>query len=183
MEYVMPDEPLAYFITFTCYGTWLHGDERGSVDCAHNQYGTEFLPADQEARNQIQSAMREPPYSLDEPRRKIVLRAIIELAKTKKCQLFAVHIRSNHVHIVVRASQPIERVMNDCKSIASRDLSLAFPDERNRKRWTRHGSTRYLWTIEQLEQKIDYVLNQQGAPMERYPEPESLEPPSEPRTK
>ena len=27
-------DPLAYFITFTCYGNWLHGDERGSVDRA-----------------------------------------------------------------------------------------------------------------------------------------------------
>jgi len=24
--------PLAYLITFRSYGTWLHGDERGSVD-------------------------------------------------------------------------------------------------------------------------------------------------------
>ena len=24
-----PNEPLAYFITWTCYGTSLHGDERG----------------------------------------------------------------------------------------------------------------------------------------------------------
>ena len=23
--------PLAYMITFRCYGTWLHGDDRGSV--------------------------------------------------------------------------------------------------------------------------------------------------------
>jgi len=32
------DIPLAYLITFRCYGTWLHGDERGSVDRFHNQY-------------------------------------------------------------------------------------------------------------------------------------------------
>ena len=24
--------PLAYLITFRCYGTWVHGDERGSMD-------------------------------------------------------------------------------------------------------------------------------------------------------
>jgi hypothetical protein len=29
--------PLAYLITFRCYGTWLHGDERGSVDRFRNQ--------------------------------------------------------------------------------------------------------------------------------------------------
>src|SRR5438093_13756827 len=26
------DLPLGYLITFRCYGTWLHGDERGSID-------------------------------------------------------------------------------------------------------------------------------------------------------
>jgi hypothetical protein len=38
------DIPLAYFFTFRAYGTWLHGDERGSVDRFHNQYGTPFRP-------------------------------------------------------------------------------------------------------------------------------------------
>ena len=27
----MWNKPLAYFITFTTYGTWLHGDSRGSM--------------------------------------------------------------------------------------------------------------------------------------------------------
>jgi hypothetical protein len=27
-----PVGPTAYFITFHTYGTWLHGDERGSTD-------------------------------------------------------------------------------------------------------------------------------------------------------
>ena len=36
--------PLAYLITFRSYGTWLHGDERGSVDRFHNVYGTPRLP-------------------------------------------------------------------------------------------------------------------------------------------
>jgi hypothetical protein len=26
------DLPLGYLITFRCYGTWLHGDDRGSID-------------------------------------------------------------------------------------------------------------------------------------------------------
>ena len=32
--------PLAYLITFRTYGTWLHGDARGSVDREHNVFGT-----------------------------------------------------------------------------------------------------------------------------------------------
>lgn len=37
-----PDEhiPMAYLVTFRAYGTWLHGDKRGSVDRFHNRFGT-----------------------------------------------------------------------------------------------------------------------------------------------
>lgn len=44
---VHPDDvPLAYFISITCYGTWLHGDQRGSIDRRHNLHGTAVLAAD-----------------------------------------------------------------------------------------------------------------------------------------
>ena len=34
---------LAYFITFSTYGSWLHGTKKGmgSVDREHNEYGAE----------------------------------------------------------------------------------------------------------------------------------------------
>jgi len=35
--------PLAYLITFRAYGTWLHGDSRGSVDRFHNRYGAPLI--------------------------------------------------------------------------------------------------------------------------------------------
>src|SRR5687767_4505235 len=31
------DVPLGYLITFRCYGTWLQGDTRGSIDRFHNR--------------------------------------------------------------------------------------------------------------------------------------------------
>jgi REP element-mobilizing transposase RayT len=166
----MPDEPLAYFITFSCYGAWLQGDDRGSVDREHNQYGAPLLEADQELHDGRCKAMAESPYHLDQARRRVALQAICAIAKKKEWDLFAVHVRSNHIHIVVKSKQPIERLMNDLKTAISRALNKQFPEEQDRRRWTRHGSTRYLWTIGQLEEKIDYVLNGQGSVMERYPE-------------
>ena len=35
--------PLAYFITFTCYGTWLHGNKETAVDRDHNIPQTPFF--------------------------------------------------------------------------------------------------------------------------------------------
>ena len=40
---VSPQIPLAYLITFTCYGTRLHGHKSGSVDRRHNAPGSPFL--------------------------------------------------------------------------------------------------------------------------------------------
>src|SRR5207244_3408458 len=86
-------EPVAYFLTFTTYGTWLHGRESGSVDRTHNEFGGPVLPPnpDQEAVRRRQ--MRQPEYTLDEPRRAVVLRTIVEVARHRGWKLWAVHVR------------------------------------------------------------------------------------------
>ena len=38
------DIALAYLITFRSYGTWLHGDDRGSIDRFHNRYKSPYIP-------------------------------------------------------------------------------------------------------------------------------------------
>jgi hypothetical protein len=73
--------PLAYFITFHCYGTWLQGQEPGSVDRMHNQPDTPCLPADAEIKRSGQHKMEQAAYSLDAPRRELVLRAIQEVCQ------------------------------------------------------------------------------------------------------
>ena len=166
------DAPLAYFITFTCYGTWLHGDERGSVDVTHNVPGTPLLPADLERQTREQHALAEAPYRLDAPRRRVTLDAICAIAQRKGWMLHAVHVRSNHVHVVVTGAGTPERIMNDIKTASSRRLNKAFPGEQKRTHWTRHGSTRYLWTEEAVTVKVHYVLHGQGEPMERLPKGE-----------
>src|ERR1019366_10599368 len=47
--------PLAFFITFTTYGTWLHGRAPGSVDRQHNIPDTPFLPPDREREREMRS--------------------------------------------------------------------------------------------------------------------------------
>jgi REP element-mobilizing transposase RayT len=165
------DQPLAYFLTFTCYGTWLHGDRRGSVDNEHNVPGTPLLPADAARQVQEWDDLAEPPYLLDTPRRQVTLHALCEIARRKGWKLHAIHIRSNHVHMVVTADGPPERVLSDFKAAASRRLNKAFPAERDRTRWTRHGSTRYLWIESAVAEAVQYVLEGQGEPMERFPDP------------
>ena len=56
-----------------------------------------------------------------------------------------------------------------CRARGERATPASAGKPRNeqacRKRWTRHGSTRYLWNEEQLHRAIEYVLYQQGPAM------------------
>ena len=158
----------AYFITFTTYGTWLHGRHTGSIDRKHNIPGTPFLPADPAREAEMRANMRQKPYLLDEPRRAVALRTLVEVARHRRWILHAAHVRSNHVHILVTASDSPEKVMNDFKAWMSRRLREAFNESADRDRWTQHGSTRWLNTISQLEAAWNYIVDGQGEPMAVY---------------
>ncbi|MFL5339324.1 MAG: transposase [Gemmataceae bacterium] len=160
--------PLAFFITSTTYGTWLHGRAPGSVDRAHNIPGTLFLPPDEDVEREMRAAMRQEPYVLDTVRRSIVLRTIKEVAAHRKWRLWAVHVRSNHVHMVITADCRPEKVMADLKAWCSRRLREACNESPDRERWTQHGSTRYLNDEESFGAAVKYVIEEQGSPMQVY---------------
>ena len=54
-------DPIAYFITFRTYGTWLHGDERGSTDRDHNAYDTPLLDPDADRLRSVCLRFAQPP--------------------------------------------------------------------------------------------------------------------------
>jgi REP element-mobilizing transposase RayT len=159
---------LAYFITFTTYGTWLHGRAPGSVDRKNNVPGTSFLPTNAAQEEAMRAQMRQPEYVLDHARREVVLRTILEVARHRKWKIWAVHVRTNHVHVIVSAAARPEKIMMDCKAWASRRLREALAEDVDRDRWTQHGSTRHLWDENALAEKIIYVLEEQGEPMARF---------------
>ena len=70
--------PLAYLITFRSYGTWLHGDPRGSVDRFHNQYGEPVFPPNAARLGQTEVRLKRVPVVLTEVQRQSVERAIRE---------------------------------------------------------------------------------------------------------
>ena len=164
--------PLAYLITFTCYGTRLHGDGSGSVDRHHNLPGSLFLPVNPARWSVEQKQMKQEPYELDGKRRALVLEAIREVCVHKGWRLLATHIRRHHVHVVVAAQVAPEKVLNRFKSYTSRALNSAGLDEANRARWTHHGSTRYLWKPQHVRAAIEYVVRGQGRPMAVWESPE-----------
>jgi REP element-mobilizing transposase RayT len=157
--------PLAYFITFTGYGTWLHGKEPISVDRDHNLPGHPFVPPDPGREARERRLMKQSPYEMDAARRQVVLDAIREVARYRGWHVLAAHVRTTHVHVVVEASDAPERVMNDFKGYASRRLNESKFDPAGRKRWARHGSTSYLWKPQDVDTAVHYVVHGQGEPM------------------
>jgi REP element-mobilizing transposase RayT len=86
--------------------------------------------------------MSQPPYALDAARRACVVKAVVEACTRRGWTPHAVHVRDSHVHAVVAAADTAEKVMNALKGYASRRLNENGFDSRDRRRWTRHGSTR-----------------------------------------
>jgi REP element-mobilizing transposase RayT len=157
------DYPLAYLITFTTYGVWLHGDIRGSVDKEHNKYGDDFLPRTESFERQDRKFLKNDAVLLAENDRNIVLNAILSQCSFRGWFAYAIHVRSNHIHIVVSAAEKPEKIMSTFKSYSTRALRASGINRL--KFWTVHGSTRYLWDKEKLEKAIKYVRDEQGKMM------------------
>jgi REP element-mobilizing transposase RayT len=154
-----------YLITFACYGCHLHGCESGSVDGEHNMPGTPILEADSARAAAERERMDQAPYNLDQLRRDAVLEAIQQVCARRSWILLAAHVRTNHVHTVVEAEAPPERIMHDFKTYASLRLNRMRLEQPDRKRWARHGSTRWLWKPRHISAAIEYVVRKQGEAM------------------
>jgi REP element-mobilizing transposase RayT len=161
----MHDEPLAYFITWTCFGTWLPGDERGWTkwhmgDQVHAPHLVDW----------VRERLSESPVTLDGPQRQAVEEAIVECCRRRGWTLHAVNCRSNHCHVVVTAvDYEGETVRDQLKAWSTRrlrDLERASGVPENQLRqnwWTRNGSIRYLDSLESLEAAIRYTNDAQDA--------------------
>lgn len=115
--------------------------------------------------------LKHPMFLLNEACREVVLDSVVETCGYRGWRLLAVHIRENHVHVVVSAGQAVaEKVLRDLKAYATRGLrnhGLLGADE---PAWSEHGSTRYLWSEDEVAEKCHYTLYEQGEPMQRWTE-------------
>jgi REP element-mobilizing transposase RayT len=162
-----PGERVPYFLTFTTYGARLHGDERGSVDEWHNRYGEPVMAARPGLEAYERARMRHEPMVLDAAMRGAVDDAIRERCRFMDWSVVALNVRTNHVHVVVAANEPPEKVMNSFKARATslmRQRGLVGPESRV---WARHGSTRRLTTDSDVEAAAVYVAEGQGPDLPR----------------
>ncbi|MDQ7014108.1 MAG: transposase [Planctomycetota bacterium] len=156
------EAPLAYFLTWTTYGTWLHGDVRGSVDDTHNVYGHPCLEAQPSREAVLRERLAETPYWLGDAAREVVARAIRAHAKFRGWRILALEVRTNHVHLVIEAhSHSPNQVMAQCKSWATRTLREQDLLGERKRVWTKMGSTRSLWNTNAVRTAVDYTTRMQ----------------------
>jgi REP element-mobilizing transposase RayT len=183
----MNDDPIAYFITWTCYGTWLPGDDRG---------WTKWHKGDQLPQPRLadwcREQMVEKPVLLSESQRKIVHDTVSRHCEIRKWHLHVVNCRSNHCHVVVTApnydgEQVRDQFKSWCKRKLKEDQRSKLPEglrhaatNATSKRsdasppvsrsngakfrehwWTRKGSVRHLFDDDSLDAAVIYTLDAQ----------------------
>jgi REP element-mobilizing transposase RayT len=156
------DTPLAYLLTFRTYGTWLHGDNRGSIDRFHNVYGTPYISPSQQRHRYNLQRLKTPPLLLSGAQRHAIELAVNETCLIRRWSLLAFNVRTNHVHTVVSAEVDSEKVLTALKANATRHLRQKALWLHNFTPWARKGSRRNLWNEQSITRAIAYVLYGQG---------------------
>ena len=119
------DIPLAYLITFRSYGTWLHGDERGSIDRFHHIYKSPYIESNPRWHLHNTRALKRELVILDAAQRKSIEQSIRANCECRRWHLYALSVRTNHVHIVVSiGSLNPERALVAFKANATKQMRL-----------------------------------------------------------
>jgi REP element-mobilizing transposase RayT len=157
------DVPLAYLITFRCYGTWLHSDGRGSIDRFNNRFQGPYIPANERWLEHNTRGLKGEPVTLDAVRRAAVTEAVVEMCSLRGWRLHALNVRTNHVHAVVSIGNTKPgSALNALKANATRRMRQEGCWAEGHSPWADKGSKRFLWNRRSIERAVDYVVNGQG---------------------
>jgi len=150
-------KPLAYFITWTTYGTWLPGDKRGWVD--RHEWG--IKPGQSRLAGYAKKILKEEIVTFTKFERDIVEKAIENTCVFKKWNVHAIAIRSNHIHIVISTDgiNP-KQIMKTLKNYSTRALKNIERLSNRTCMWTKGGSIRFLNDRESVSTAIEYIENQ-----------------------
>ena len=163
MSHPFTPDPLAYFLTWTTYGTWLPGDARGWTD----RFGQVRAAVPGLAR-QASRGMSTAAVSLTPGDRTVVEATIRRHCHHRGWHLHAVSCRSQHVHVVVTApGTSAKTVLAQFKAWCTVELTRAGAVNGGGLRqqlWTRGGSCRTLYDDQGVENTTTYVRECQDRP-------------------
>ncbi|HQX48737.1 MAG TPA: transposase [Planctomycetaceae bacterium] len=163
-----------WHLTWTTYGQWLPGDERGSVtrirmpDEEHrieeDQFGTPRTPPIPRLNEAAQDALVGPPIFLTKPQAEQLLLQFHETCGYRKWLLVATAIMANHTHALlgVPGDPEPEDLLRDLKSWGSRKLNKFYGKPASGTWWTESGSRRKKPDLSAIFNAIDYIKDQEN---------------------
>ncbi|WP_417739281.1 hypothetical protein [Rosistilla oblonga] len=147
------DEPLAYFITFTVYGTFLQGDSRW-----WRSRGKGSQTPQPRLEQWHRDRLNHDVVLLDDDQRAAVEAEIHRFSEYRGWKLWKANPRSNHVHVVVTAmGYNGAKVRDQIKANCTRVIRESWPMFIDRPVWTVGGDWQCVNTEEELEQVILYA--------------------------
>ena len=152
---------IAFFSTWTTYGTWLPGDPRGWYE---PRRGLKLADRLKELTAHLRAA--QSPLTLNHGQRLLVEATIEDHCRIRKWILHAVSCRSNHVHALVTAiGRDIEVPREQFKSWCTRKLKELERSMRvNKVRddwWTERGWDEYIDDENELSDVNSYIRDGQ----------------------
>ena len=142
---------VGYMLTWTTYGSWLQGDERGYVKDGRILHGDKELVA------LCEKFQKEHTVKLTHNEKDIVRLAILNEAERIGQTVEALAVCSNHIHLVSRYfPEPIGRTVSRFKNVAAAALRS---DGRAGRVWTRGFDKRFCFDQQDLIRRIQYVNN------------------------
>jgi hypothetical protein len=151
------DEPLAFFITWTIYGSHLQGDESG---------WRRRREGDQPPQPRLAQWRREQ-LKHEVIRLSLQQRAVVDQECRRHCEIrtwhpWAMSVRSTHVHAVVTAAGCAGSTVRDqLKANATRSLREQWPVFRDRPVWAVGGDWVCINSEDELELACRYVIEAQ----------------------
>lgn len=161
-----------WLLTWTTYGSWLPGDDRGFVGPViddsreRDTYNIPGTPYDVDLHHLERYAatlLKCNPIRLVPPQAEVLLAQLQETAAYRGWQLLAVDIMANHIHLVVGVPgdpSPSD-ILRDFKSYASRMLNRRWKRPASGTWWTESGSKRKLPNENAVLAAIRYVMEQE----------------------
>lgn len=149
----MNGDPVAYFITFTVYGTFLQGDRRWW----HSRQGGNKKPQPR-LETWHRNRLKFPVMLLEKEQRQAVQNEIARLCEFRAWQLWVANARSNHVHLVIGASNHNgAQIRDQAKANCTRVLRERWPCFLNRPVWTVGGDWQCVNSEDELVNVVAYT--------------------------
>ncbi|MBN1436198.1 MAG: transposase [Sedimentisphaerales bacterium] len=140
---------LGYMLTWTTYGSWLQGDDRGYVKDGR------VFGADERLRKVNEEVMIQEQVVLGQEEREIVRRAITEAVGGLNQELYAIAVKGTHLHLVLGwVDKEIGRVVQRYKSAGAWALK---EQGWKGKVWTKGYDKRFCFDDKELKVRIEYV--------------------------